>query len=153
MLNEISETQRSMLEAAAARQDRQLELPALAVEIARQARYVARAPSARPVRPRDRRRDLFDPLREGRIVLIGEAVIVLDAIDAAKRETARQLAKLPGRHALRLERRASERASARPHPVAQFGKTLPRAAKAGEDLSRQDGVAQHHILEQRSVAK
>ena len=69
----------------------------------------------------ERRRDRLDARREGGIGLVGEAVIVLDVIDAAGRKAARQIAELCRRHALRLERRAGQSALACANAAAQFG--------------------------------
>ena len=92
---------------------RQRDLRPHGIEIARQARHIAGGAAAQ------RRRNGFDPGREPRIGLVGEAMIVLDVVDAALRKAPRQRGELVGGKALRLEGRAGERARRRPDPAPQ----------------------------------
>src|SRR5262245_5210140 len=72
-----------------------------AIEIAGEARHVARQRAV----PAQRGRDRLDARREWRIALVGEAVIILHIIDAAARETKRERSERMWRQPLRLERR------------------------------------------------
>src|SRR5262249_61196101 len=98
-------------------------LPAHAVEIAAEAWHVARERSV----PAQRGRDRVDACCKWRIGLIGEAVIILDIVDAAACERNRQRGQRMRGQALRLERRARKRASLSADAPAESLDPRPRA--------------------------
>ena len=114
---------------------RDRDLRAHGVEIAGDARHVVRRRAAQ------RGRDRGDALRERRIGLVGEAVIVLDVVDAAVGEAARELGELRRRQALRLDARSrSARACRRRRAAAArrargAGRRTPRRRSSGISAS------------------
>ena len=87
---------------------RQAGLPPHRVEVARQARHIARRMPGHLRGARDARRRRRARGRRTGVILVGQPVIVLDVIDAAAGEAFGQRAKPIRRQALRLQRRAGQ---------------------------------------------
>src|SRR6516165_9957013 len=123
------------------------------VEIAREARHVARRPAAGLRDASQRGCDRFEARRERRIGLVGEPMVVLDVIDAALRKILRELGEPCRRQALRLERRAGQSPRRRADPPPQL---IEPVAGTAEDLDQVLGkrdVGEYHVLVQRRVAE
>ena len=109
----------------------QPKLRAHCVEVARQARHVARR------LPAQRRGAGAHTLGERRIFLVGQPVVVLDEIHPAGGEPRRQRRQPVGRQALRLQRRAGQRPPFRRGAPAQPGDAVARPTERRGQLGRE----------------
>src|SRR6185437_12047858 len=94
-----------------------------------------------------------DARGERRIALVGEAVVILDEIDAAERQCLRQRGEAGGRQPLRLDGDAGERARRRADAGAQAGDAAAGAGEASDDLIRQAEIDKLDIGLQRGIAE
>ena len=129
------------------------DLPAHMVEIAGQARHIARGtPAWLPDRVQ-RLGDSFHARGERRIGLVRQPVIVLDVIDAPLREAGGQGCELGSRKPLRLERRAGQGtlrcSDTAPEPM----QSMARPAERLRQAPRQRDVGKHDVLMQGRVAE
>ena len=94
-----------------------------------------------------------DALLEGAIILVGEAVIVLDEIGAALGELEREISQFARGHALRLQRRTGHRSPLGPGELAQTVEPAVRAAEGREQRCGNLCVHQRNIVVHRGVAE
>ena len=95
----------------------------------------------------------LDPGRKRRIGLVGEAVVVLDVIDAALRKLARQRRELGRGQPLRLEGRAGERPRRRADAAPQRVQAVAGPAETRHQLGRKLDVMQGDIGVQGGIAE
>ena len=129
------------------------DLGAHGVEIARQARHIARGSPARLLDSAQRCRDRFEARGERGIRLVRQSMVVLDVVDAALREQLRKLGEPCRRQPLRLERRAGQSARGRAHPPPQPMSPWRGPPKRFHQLGRKHDVVQRHVRMQRRVAE
>ena len=94
-----------------------------------------------------------DAVGEGRIRLIGDAVIVLDDVDAAAREHRAQAREFCHRDALRFERGARQRAFAGAQQRPNAGNPVIRPRESSGESLRKRQADQPHVLQKRTVAE
>ena len=97
--------------------------------------------------------DRVDPRGERRIGLIGQAVIVLDVVDAALRKAGGEVGKCGRRKSLRFERRAGKCADTCSRSRAQSLHAMTRTPKRQAQRRRQVDIPQDNIVMQRAVAE
>ena len=89
--------------------------------------------------------DRGDALGERRVGLVGEAVVVLDEVDAAAGEALGELGQPRRRQALRLQGGAGERAAEGAGAMAQAVDAVVRAAERRGELGGNVHVQQHDV--------
>ncbi len=132
--------------------DRAGDLPLHAGEIAGEARRISRRRAVPPDRAETCGNGLH-PFRERRIGLIGQAMIVLDVVDASLCKTGGKIGERGRRQSLRLERRAGQRAMRRSRSLSQSLHAMARTAERRTQPGRQVDVPQDDIVVQRAVAE
>ena len=130
------------------------DLPAHGVEIAREARHIAHRRAARRRCVRSAAATASTRARERRIGLVGEAMVVLDVVDAAARETQREIREpAPGADPCGL---SAEQVKARAGaPTRRRSSCSPWRGppKAFDQLGRKLDIVQRHVVVQRGVAE
>jgi len=116
------------------------------IEVTRKARYVSGAPTCLRVGLGDGAGDGADPLGEGAVGLVREAVVVLDEVNTAAGESHREIRERLRRHSLRLQGRTGHSAPLGSRSPPQALKAMVRAAKRRQNLRREDDVLKRHVI-------
>ncbi len=123
------------------------------VEVAGEVRRIDGVVAAGGVGGGDRLGARLHPVGERRIGLVGEAVVVLDDVDAAGGQAAGDDAECRRRKALRLQRRGGEGAAVRLGECPEAVDADARAAERRRVVGRQLDVLQRHVGLDRRIAE